>query len=317
MGEKTQIQWTDHTWNAWVGCVKVSAGCTNCYAEHAAPTRKARAEGRELWGPASTRMILSPDYWLQLGRWNRAAARSARGFALVFMSSLSDFFEDHPAVLDARAWALDIIATTPNLTYQILTKRPENIVPALLAVRAREALGYTSSPGIKMVDRWLGGDPPANVWLGTTTEDQKAFDLRWPILAAVPVRVAFISYEPAVGPLELGKGRPDWVIVGGESGNKARPFHVEWARDIVAECAAEAIPVFVKQMGAKPIDRNDAGFGGDPGDTWPDTPGGISLLEQYQGGEALVHLGHKKGGNIEEWPDDLRVRQFPIAGGAR
>src|SRR5262249_40070407 len=139
---------------------------------------------------------------------------------------------DNKAPAHARddLWAL--IRATPQLDWLLLTKRPENIAKMLPA-------------------EWGAGW--ANVWLGTTCEDQKHFEHRWPILSGVPAAVRFISYEPALGPLVLGGARPDWVICGGESGagDHTRYMDPEWARSMRDQCAAGGIAFFMKQMTRK------------------------------------------------------------------
>lgn len=175
--------------------------------------------------------------------------------------------------------------------------------------------------------------PLPNVWLGVSVEDQRRADERIPHLLNVPAAVRFLSCEPLLGPVvlhlerinDLGRwdstGRPlplsriDWVIVGGESGPGARPFDVAWARSLVHQCREASVPVFVKQMGADVRDRNDAGFEPGDGGWWLDDPGAQveHLDEGYQGAPVRVRLRDRKGGDPAEWPEDLRVREFPTA----
>lgn len=194
---------------------------------------------------------------------------------------------------------------------------------------------------------WSSDDatPPHNVWVGTSVEDQTRANQRVPALLKLPARVRFLSVEPLLGPVRLehidaegsgsaewcqidaltgrhtDMGRPcqdvpklDWVIVGGESGRHARPCNVEWVRSIVTQCADAGVPCFVKQLGARVIDRNDRGFEGDSGPSgWPmDTDIGDTVEPGiYQGKPIIVRLRHPKGGDPSEWPENLRVRQFP------
>jgi protein gp37 len=158
--------------------------------------------------------------------------------------------------------------------------------------------------------------PLSNVWLGVSVEDQQRADERIPALLRTPAAVRFLSVEPQLGPVDLTsigswRGEPlsaleeqvghverppvDWVIVGGESGPGARPFHLEWARTIVEQCKAAGVAVFVKQLGADPIE------GTDHRSDHPDPD-----LLRYP-----LHLLNKKGGDPLEWPPDLRVREFP------
>lgn len=238
MGEKTEIAWTDSTFNPWIGCQKVSAGCDNCYAE----TMMDKRYHKVVWGPHGERKRTSEANWRNPHIWERhhAAFQAQHGHRQrVFCASLADVF-DNQAPVGARCDLLNLIRATPNLDWLLLTKRPENI---------RKMLPDDKS--------WGDGWP--NVWLGTTCEDQAAYDRRWPILQAVPARVRFISYEPAIGPLRiLGEDQfskmPDWLICGGESGTGYRDMPSAWANDIGWICKANGIPFFMKQMaGKKPI----------------------------------------------------------------
>ena len=224
MAERTGIAWTDSTFNPWIGCQSVSAGCDNCYAE----TQVIRW-GRTKWGPGEERVRTSEAYWKKPLAWNRAAEREGRT-QLVFCASLADVFDNQaPEGAIAELW--DLIRRTPALTWQLLTKRPQNMAGMLPA-------GWPDGFG--------------HVWLGISAENQQEYDRRWPILAAVPAAVRFISYEPALEALTLGRHelKPDWVIWGGESGPGCRPMEPRWARDIVQECLDARVPAFGKQWGA-------------------------------------------------------------------
>src|SRR5450830_1554464 len=198
MGENSKIEWTDHTFNPWIGCQKVSPGCDHCYAEAQNSFRKWNGG---TWGPHAPRKRTSDTNWkipLRLARQARKTGARPR----VFCASLADVW-DNRAPKEWRADLFQLIAATPELYWQLLTKRPENISKMLPAAIA----------GLKP---W----PWPNVWLGTTCEDQKYYDHRWPILSRIPAAVHFVSYEPALGPLVLPSGSllPDWIICGGESG---------------------------------------------------------------------------------------------------
>ena len=177
--ENSKIEWTDHTFSPWLGCTKVSAGCTNCYAE-TLTTRYKWAK----WGPGETRKRTSVANWKKPLTWNRKAEKAGVR-RRVFCASLCDVF-DHEAPAGARADLWDLIRKCPELDWQLLTKRPENIEQYLPA-------------------DWYHYHGWPNVWLGTTTEDQAAYDLRWPILSGIYAAVHFISYEPAIGPLIDGR----------------------------------------------------------------------------------------------------------------
>ena len=225
MGEKSKIEWTDHTFNPWIGCQKVSPGCDHCYAEAMMDHRY----GRVTWGPHGERKRTSVANWRKPRQWAKAANGTRQR---VFCASLADVF-DNKAPDGARGDLFDLIRSTPELDWLLLTKRPENIRKMLPA-------------------DW--GDGWASVWLGTTCENQANYDRRWPILSAVPAAVRFISYEPAIGELGYVWGKPDWIICGGESGAGARFMEPAWARTVRDQCAASDIAFFMKQMtGKKPI----------------------------------------------------------------
>lgn len=248
MGKDTSISWTDHTFNPWWGCLKVSPGCQHCYAEHLAVVRR----HMPIWGPASIakRSLMSKKYWMEPLKWNRKAQIEEKR-QRVFCASMADVFEDHPDVVAARADLWDLIESTPALDWLLLTKRPEN------AERM-------------MPDRWLMGTGiPRNVWLGTSAEDQEAFDKRWPALETFAhhyhPEVVFLSLEPLLGPINLTEAlieinlgdedrnwwtrTVDWVIVGGESGVERRFMSPEWARGLRDQCIDAQVPFFFKQTG--------------------------------------------------------------------
>jgi protein gp37 len=231
MGEQTEIAWCDSTFNPWIGCQKVSAGCDNCYAETLMDKRYHRVQ----WGPHGERKRTSSANWRQPIKWDQdAQIMGVR--RRVFCSSLADVFDNQVP----QTWRDDLvglITKTPFLDWLLLTKRPENIFDMLPVA-------------------WVNKGLPRHVWLGTTCEDQKAYDRRWPILRNIPAAVRFISYEPAIGPLRLhiGSSQPDWIICGGESGPGYRDMPWEWAADISGDCALRGVAFFMKQMaGKKPI----------------------------------------------------------------
>lgn len=255
MGENSAISWTDHTMNFWLGCMKVSEGCRNCYAETLMDKRYHRVE----WGQmktdetapsVGTRSLTSVANRRKPFTWQRKAAEfyAVHGRRqLVFCSSLSDVF-DNQVPREWRAELCGTIDATPDLDWLLLTKRPENILKFI-------------------PDHWKKG-LPSNVWMGTTCEDQAAYDRRWPILREVPASVRFISYEPAIGPLRLPyipgrdsyhdySAQPSWIICGGESGKGFRAMQEQWAEDIMADCECRRIPFFMKQVSAfKPRDSD-------------------------------------------------------------
>lgn len=308
MGENSSIQWTTHTFNPWVGCQRVSPGCTHCYAESydkrvGGVPKKQRADPEKpetRWGPKGRRTRTSAANWRLPHRWNAEAAAAGRRDR-VFCASLADVFEDRPELAPWRLELLELIRTTPNLDWLLLTKRPEQIRPALQT--ARDSF-RKSTPLDTWLCSWLDHHrPPANVWLGTTVEDQQRANERIPALLAVPATVRFLSCEPLIERVDLdlrkladGCGpRPikttgiDWVIIGGESGPGARPFYLPWARDLVRQCRDSGAAPFVKQLGARPVAAGD-----DEADQ-----------------RRLLNVTHPAGGDMAEWPEDLRVREFP------
>lgn len=257
MADESEISWTRHTFNVWWGCARVSPGCVNCYAD-----TLASRWGHDLWRRHGPRKPMADGYWRKPLKWNRDAP------GRVFCGSMCDLFEDHPepgvhAMQDeqrARLW--DLIGQTPNLTWLLLTKRPENIAGM--------------APWSK---HW-----PVNVMIGTSVEDQQRANERVPALTAVPGGPrTFLSCEPLLGPVDLSgsasrptywlTGRPywgeteilssglqvqdievassvSWVIAGGESGHGARPVHPDWLRSLRDQCLKAGVPFHLKQWGA-------------------------------------------------------------------
>lgn len=303
MGE-TSIQWCDFTFNPWIGCQRVSPGCVHCYAE----ARDQRFTRGKNWGPGGTRTRTSPANWRKPLAWNEQAQREGTT-RRVFVASLADVFENRPELADWREDLFGLIASTPSLQWLMLTKRPENILPLWPKV--------ISEPVFK--GRGGGGYQPAhppgayywpNVWLGTTVEDQQRANERIPELVKVPAAVRFLSCEPLLERVDLSRwlvDRPgifpclvDWIIIGGESGPGARPFHIEWARDLVKQAREGDASPFVKQLGACASDPEN-GLAGRALKVHPDA---ATLVSR--------RLVDPAGGDMAEWPEDLRVREFPL-----
>lgn len=220
MAAETIIAWTDHTFNPWMGCVKVSEGCRNCYAATLTKNRM----GLSLWGKQAPRQVTKSP-WGHVAAWNRKAKQDGVR-RKVFCASLCDVFEDHQTANATRPAVWDMVRSCTSLDWQMLTKRPQNIRSML-------------------PDDWGGGWP--HVWLGTTIEDMRVAD-RADHLRAIPAAVRFVSYEPALGPLnDLDLSGIDWVIYGGESGPGHRPEDKQWARDMHAKCSACGVAFFHKQ----------------------------------------------------------------------
>ena len=227
--QNSKIEWTDHTFNLWIGCQHVSPGCDHCYAETQNAFRKWNGG---TWGPYAPRKRTSEENWKNPVKWNAEARAFRREYGhrpRVFCASLADVF-DNQAEASWRRDLFALIRKCRRLDWLLLTKRPQNILKML--------------PG-----DW--GDGYRNVWLGVTAENQTYFDKRWKHLQNIPAFIKFISYEPALGPLRLPKHGPlpDWLISGGESGGGARPLNPQWVRDIIADCQNRDVAPFHKQWG--------------------------------------------------------------------
>lgn len=318
MSATTSIAWTDCTWSPLrarrrdtgkVGqhCERVSPGCGNCYA--ATWNRRNLPNGgtgldyvrasRELVETFGDERVLAQPL-----RWRKPKR--------IFVENQSDLFADFYTD-EQRDRVFAVMAMAGRHTFQLLTKRPKAMraymqrvrdYPPLVGDRAAE-FGWNSvaSMGVSLAIsaqfKVHGG--LANVWLGVTAEDQQRADERIPVLLDTPAAVRFVSVEPMLGPLDISAAmwgpkdrhgaseRIDWVIAGGESGPGARPCDVAWIRSILKQCAAARVPCFVKQLGAEPYD-----------------------LPMHVGdGSGRGGLRDRKGGNPLEWPEDLRVREFP------
>lgn len=323
----TSIEWTERTWNPVRGCSRVSPGCKYCYAERtAARFSKSDLEnhnngdqpfhgfvqitnGHPQW---TGKVELIEDKLDEPLHWRKPAR--------VFVNSMSDLFhESLPDEAIDRVFAA--IGLCPQHTFQVLTKRAGRMLRFISNYHSRH-------PNL---ESW----PLPNVWLGVSAEDQPCADGRIPLLLQAPAAVRFVSYEPALGPVDfaeyfrrsprcptssciamdecscLVRAGLDWVIVGGESGPGARPFDVQWARDTIRQCREAGVACFVKQMGAHVVDRNDAGFEGDTPSSWPMDTAWTELDSGYQGAPVRILLNDRKGGDMAEWPEDLRVREMP------
>lgn len=322
MGSETKIEWCDRTFNPFIGCTKVSPGCTNCYAE-----RFSKRFGIA-WGPGQPRKRTSAENWRAPLRWNREAQlvpldapTRASDVTLqrrprVFCASLADVF-DTEVPEDWRNDLWELVLSTPHLDWLLLTKRIGN---------ARRMLPWADAAECPT---------PPNVWLGATVVNQEESDRDIPKLLTTPAAVRFLSIEPILGEIRLDRisrraelddwtyiddaltgwrankcggdyigSKIDWVIVGGESGPRARPTSIEWIRSIVRQCQHSGVPVFVKQTGSvvSHVNRSDAIQ--------------FAALGSWRADESGSPLGtarpaDAKGGDPSEWPEDLRVRELP------
>lgn len=315
MGRTTGISWTDATWNPIRGCSRVSEGCRNCYAESVAARFSGAGlpyEGLTRDGKWTGEVRVVERHFLDPLRWEKPRR--------IFVNSMSDLF--HPNVTDEtidRVFA--VMALAPRHTFQVLTKRPERMrkyladtrrnIPVYNAATKITGGDFSKFPGDMANTRSSGGSwwPLPNVWLGVSVEDQATADARVPLLLQTPAAVRFISYEPALGPVDFthavhngecgsracAKGRVDQIIVGGESGPGARPCDVAWIRSTRDQCKAAGVACFVKQLGARPV-----------GLPVPNDGRAVWRDGHFDG---RLRDGH--GADPAEWPEDLRVQQFP------
>jgi protein gp37 len=255
MSSSTSIEWTDATWNPVTGCDEVSPGCDNCYAKTFAE-RWRGTPGHHF--ERGFDVVLRPQRLDEPLRWRKPRR--------VFVNSMSDLFHDAiPDEYIARVFA--VMARTPQHTYQILTKRHGRMRSLLKGVdgsghRLLEA-ATDEDTAQALYDAW----PLPNVWLGVSVEDQQRADLRIPALLDTPAAVRWLSCEPLLGPVDLTEVAPglrysnrgfnalagdpaiDWVVVGGESGHRARPMEPAWARALRDQCVGADVPFFFKQWG--------------------------------------------------------------------
>lgn len=307
MKATTKIQWTEQVWNPTTGCDQTSPGCDNCYALTLA--KRLKAMGSAKYQTDGSPRTSGPGFGVAMHQGTLNAPLHWRNPRKVFVNSMSDLF--HANVTDefiAKVFA--VMAQVPQHTFQILTKRHArmrtllgNDGQALLeATRDEETAGALLGAG------W----PLPNVHLGVSVEDQHWADLRIPALLQTPAAVRWISAEPLLGPIDLnlavrtmgserGHGLTmsfahaggccnrfhglDWAVVGGESGSGARPMAAAWAKFLVKQCQDVGVPIFVKQLGSDWARANRA--------------------------------VHSKGGDPDEWPAELRVRQYPRTAVAR
>lgn len=307
---KTKIEWASHVWNPTRGCRRVSPGCENCYAERVA----ARFSGPGLPYEGLTKN----------GRWNGevklgdlAAPLHWRKPARIFVDSMSDLFYEE--FTDEKIAAVfGVMAACPQHTFQVLTKRPERAVKWFAWIK-RQAIEVNAGRGMSEAAFCLAHAqkqspnvaltrnldeifaqpwPLPNVHIGISIEDQKRADERLPELLRIPAAVRFVSFEPALGPVNWlpwvrkfpGRMEPplDWLIIGGESGPSARPFDIAWARNTIEQCKAAGVPVFMKQLGAHCVNSSN-------------------------GQEPERNTFGGKWNDPKDWPPDLRVREFPNA----
>lgn len=338
MADNTKIEWAEATWNPIVGCSKTSEGCAHCYAERMAhrlgsnPTMKGRYAGltddKGNW-TGEVRLIEEaldkPFSWKKPRR--------------IFVGSMTDLF--HKNVPDEWIYfVLAVVALNPRHTFMVLTKRAERM-QHFMATNQRDLRERIEDAAMQLYgeEAWASagnsmmgalapgfnvGWPMRNLWLGVTAENQARLEERAPLLVTTPAAVRFVSYEPALGPVDLGPwlgvtqfaddapwsfetgADLDWVICGGETGPGARPMHPNWSRNLRDQCAAAGVPYFFKQWGEwAPLEGSGAG-----------TP---TPIRCWQGGEwqnglttertaHMVRVGKAKAGHLLDGREHL---EFP------
>jgi protein gp37 len=216
--QSSTIEWTEQTWNPSIGCDKVSAGCKNCYAESIAERFR---DGKAF--PNGFDFMLRPKRFEQPLHWRKPS--------LIFVNSMSDLFHEHMP-LEVLQKLFDIMRQCPQHIFQILTKRHQRLVEI-----ASELTWHD------------------NIWMGVSIENQDCA-VRADYLRQVPAKMRFLSCEPLLGPVKIDLAGISWVIVGGESGSRYRPFDIEWARDIRDQCRQAGASYFLKQLGGHPEKRH-------------------------------------------------------------
>ncbi len=279
---KTKIQWCDATWSPWIGCTPVSLGCANCYAARSTPARVFGVK----WGKYQKRR--PTKHWETPRKWNR----DAKPGMLIFPSLCDPF--DSEVNWEWRSELYSLVVETPNLVWLLLTKRPGNIM--------------------RDIRLWPIGTIPNNVWLGVSVENQEMADVRLPVLASINHPNRFVSFEPLLEPITVGQFPFTWAIIGGESGPNARPCDLYDIRWVKKQCEQRHIPVFVKQLGSNPV-CGCPNFVQVTEFEWRHEEAcelcdGTEIVPYRYGGRPLRH---KKGGDPDEWPEDLRVREMPTS----
>jgi protein gp37 len=284
MGINSKIEWTENTFNPWIGCAKISPACDHCYAaDLSARTFKVK------WGAGEQRKRTSEAYWKKPLKWSYEAAKAGVR-PRIFCASLADVFDSEVQV-QWRDDLADLIERTPNLDWMLLTKRIGNAA--------------------KMLSKMFFNGTPSNIHLGITICNQVEADRDISKLLSAPVDTRFLSIEPMLGPIQLGVsshffdygigGAPpiDLVIAGGESGPHARPSHPDWFRSLRDQCASAGVPFMFKQWGewlpARKV-GNDFEFcdqNTTPHSAWLSKP-----MQDFGDGHVAFKVGKKPAGRL-------------------
>ena len=275
----TGIEWTDHTWNPFIGCSIKSAGCHNCYAM--ALASRLESMGQSAY-KGMTKNVSGKTIWTGEVRLNTDSAlnkpNTVRPGSIFFVNSMSDFFHEN-ATDDMRLRALDIMREVSRHQYQVLTKRPENIMT------------FLKRTGIKL---------PDNVWIGATVEGSNAVD-RIDLIKKIPARIKFLSIEPLISDLgEVNLSGIDWVISGGESGPNSRPMKADWLRNVRDLSIKYKVRHFFKQWG---IPENNP--------LYSEAPEGVSPSSWVYRNDPIGKGGSKLDGvYIKQMPEDFKVSEY-------
>jgi protein gp37 len=327
MSEQTKISWCDSTINFWRGCTKVSPGCANCYAETLVTTRlqgewgkgKPRQHGKgavkdalafnrkpficESCGEGFSQECQHDNADGKNKNWTNCCVVNPKFHRRrIFSLSLGDWL-DEEVPIEWLAEMLYAVFRCDQVTWILCTKRPENGISALAKALKWAFFHASNFMGkacfMDWLNDWHEGKPPKHVILLASVENQAMADKRIPQLLAIPAVCRGLSLEPLLGPVllpaeqELSGGDLNWLIIGGESGPKARPCNVDWIRALVRQGRAAGVATFVKQMGANPV---------------------VTMTEANRHGpppDDFRTFTDKKGGDPAEWPIDLRIQEFP------
>lgn len=233
MAENSKIEWTDHTLNLWWGCTKVHTGCRNCYAE-----TLSKRWGNDVWGEDKSRKGIESAF-PDLKKYQRQAEAENK-MVKIFCGSMMDIFEKPKILINptrhSEGWTINRTAgLRQRLFEEISTGEYNNLIFLFLTKRP---------------DQIASGNPPKNVWFGTSISDQETADIYVDQLRSNKKDNLFLSIEPQVGPINsLNLDGIKWVICGGESGHNARPMHPDWVRSIRDQCKEANVPFFFKQWG--------------------------------------------------------------------
>ncbi len=300
MSDKTGIAWTNATWNPVTGCTKVSQGCKHCYAEREWGRLSANPKATTYYGREFTDIQCHPDRLTEGPiRWRKPR--------MIFVNSMSDLFHEK-VPFEFIDEVFEVINCSPMHTFQILTKRPER----MLEYFQRSEIAWAVDDG-----------PLDNVWLGVSVEDQVTADERIPLLLQTPAAVRWVSAEPLLNKIDLTHLELDpfnyynaltgdtimldrtiipmentlsWVVAGGESGNAARALDARFLYALVSQCKDAGTPIFVKQLGYRFMDLDNAFYGA-----------GIQTVD------GKAKMVNRAGADLNEWPEGLRVREWPVA----